>query len=252
MNNETCQIIQFADDFCIVKNFNDNENPITLLQDQIDETERILNKLNLKINFSKCKVQIFKRSNRIQDIESANLRIKGEEHIFQIVKNVNYLGVNIDCNLNFKEHTKAVKARIEARLNPLRFIMGTKMFSNPVTCLNLAKALIVPMMDYSIFFWISWNKSNIILMESVINKTIKLALGVFKCAKTVLIRGWSGIDKAESRAEIKMAKRLSKAEGEVKRDIIECGREESSFKEKLFLRKMIKDWHEEEGMEKKH
>lgn len=66
--------------------------------------------------------------------------------------------------------------------------------SHPITNVNILKALIIPMITYGASIWTAGVKENNRKIDILINKSVRLALGVLKSTRMSVIRGKSGIN----------------------------------------------------------
>ena len=103
-----------------------------------------LNKLCL--NITKSKFMLFHMPQRITP--QLHLNIKGSP--IENVNEFNFLGLTLDCNLNFKPHTKIIAAKISrviGVLHKLKYIL-------PAYLLRMIyNSLILPHLNYSLLAW---------------------------------------------------------------------------------------------------
>lgn len=133
----------------------DTENPATVVQDRLDYLLAILKGLNLNINMSKTKIQIFPRSNRIDNIRNIPLYIQGKHVIVKSEQTAKYLGKIIDKNLNFVEHKEMVRGKVKKRKNVVKYLMNRMNATHPWTNINIIKSLTLPVIYYgsSVLGW---------------------------------------------------------------------------------------------------
>lgn len=68
-------------------------------------------KTNLKINISKTKLMIINNHNDIPTLTELR-RVKFKNEIIQRKECFDYLGLSIDQNMNWNEHTKKIRNRL--------------------------------------------------------------------------------------------------------------------------------------------
>ena len=94
-------VLTFADDTVILVRHTNSETAVKLLQEHITKIEKWLQEKQIKANPNKCNHITFTLRKQIQP----NILLNGT-HITQ-TKQVKYLGLHLDTQLTWKQHTKS-------------------------------------------------------------------------------------------------------------------------------------------------
>ena len=95
-------VLTFADDTVILVRHTNSETAVKLLQEHITKIEKWLQEKQIKANPNKCNHITFTLRKQIQP----NILLNGT-HITQ-TKQVKYLGLHLDTQLTWKQHTKSI------------------------------------------------------------------------------------------------------------------------------------------------
>lgn len=132
----------FADDTTLVIPGNNEEETTFRTRAVVDQAEAILNQLKLKINQSKTVQLKFSTKQHSNDIEINNL--------FQRVTHTKFLGILIDENLSWKQHTEQLIKKLSTSLYGIKRI---KAISGKETALTAYHALFSSHMRFGIVAW---------------------------------------------------------------------------------------------------
>lgn len=175
INDESCKLIQFADDFNIIVKAKNLQSLITKATEKLTQFNNELKKLNLIINLAKTNTIIFNHKIDIftnYDILLGNCTIKN-------VNQVKILGIIIDNKLNFTINSKSLKANCNKYLNLLKVFSKTKGGAHPLTMLQINNALINSRILYNtIVSNISKKNNNII--QVIQNQALRICMGYIK------------------------------------------------------------------------
>jgi len=85
-------------------------------------------------------------------------------HPFQWVSSVKYLGVVVDSKLSWNEHISLVSSKASKILN----LLHHHMFTSDVSSKHKAfRALVLPILDYASTVWNSHNQKNILALKKI-------------------------------------------------------------------------------------
>lgn len=170
-----------------------------------------------------------------------NIEININNSLINSSPNVKYLGITIDQKLNFIEHTNQIINRVNLRIKLLS-VMNRYNNSHPITNINLIKALIIPVIMYGSSIWIAGRKQNTKRMDILINKCLRIATGLLKSTQIIFIRGITEIPMLEDKVTELNLRRIQKiaTEPEGQQKIKEMFNFKNRFKEKLYLRHIVK------------
>ena len=126
-----------------------------------------LYKWRLKMNINKCCYTIFARKGR----KELALFLKGERIPYN--PNTVFFGITFDEHLNFGDHFSKLKGRALKRLNIIKIFSHRSWQISKKTLINIYKALIGSIFDYSFFTIASVANSNLNLIQTVQNRAIR-------------------------------------------------------------------------------
>ena len=149
-SSDKFNFILYADDTTLNSTldvFGDTVNEIQLaIMMDLQKISKWLDLNKLCLNITKSKFMLFHMPQRITP--QLHLNIKGSP--IENVNEFNFLGLTLDCNLNFKPHTKIIAAKISrviGVLHKLKYIF-------PAYLLRMIyNSLILPHLNYSLLAW---------------------------------------------------------------------------------------------------
>ena len=149
-SSDKFNFILYADDTTLNSTldvFGDTVNEIQLaIMMDLQKISKWLDLNKLCLNITKSKFMLFHMPQRITP--QLHLNIKGSP--IENVNEFNFLGLTLDCNLNFKPHTKIIAAKISrviGVLHKLKYI-----FPAYLLCM-IYNSLILPHLNYSLLAW---------------------------------------------------------------------------------------------------
>ena len=101
--------------------------------------------------------------------QNLELSIRGKE--LDIVQKTKYLGVQIDCSLDWKEQIKAVSAKVSRAIG---FLKHAKKFLPRVTLENLYTGIVEPHLRYCCFVWGCCGSSEINQLQKLQNRASRI------------------------------------------------------------------------------
>lgn len=205
LNNNQCQIVQFADDITILIKSNSITNLLNTATHFVSKFNTKLMELNLCLNIEKCSSVLFNHHTEmfdLLDIKVNNITIKNKKH-------VQILGITIDNRLNFNLNTKILKENCSKTLNILKIFSKCRGGASPQTMLNINKALVNSRINYSTLLS-NLNKTNIKIVQTIQNNAIRICMGYIKTTPNPTILAESCQLPFEKQDEINTARFLSR------------------------------------------
>lgn len=158
----------YADDTCLFYFGHSIDAIITDAQNDLNLLHKWFQYNLLTINIAKTNYIIFKTKNKIipdyNSLKINNVEINRTNHD-------KYLGLILDCNLNWKPHIDRIKNKLASLTGMLRGI--SRCFPQKVRYL-IYNALVKPHIDYLIEVWGSASKTNLNTIQRAQNKVIKV------------------------------------------------------------------------------
>jgi hypothetical protein len=169
--NEDSKLILFADDMVLIHALNSDSEEQKIQQD-CDKISSFTTNMELRLNISKCKYQVFSLSNAKQ---CTQLKLDGVA--LEQVNSYKYLGIDTDDKLSLACHTArvvtAAKKAIGALYRTLRKWSSKKVFSTAIT------TLVLPVILYAIEAWYPPHKKHREKLERVLKYAARLVANNF-------------------------------------------------------------------------
>ena len=161
------KILTFADDTAILVKHTNLDTAVTLLQERIIKIEKWLQEKQVKANPNKCNHITFTLRKQIPP----NILLNGT-HITQ-TKQVKYLGLHIDTQLTWKQHTKSIIDKIQTTRRQMYWLTSRKSKLSIENKLKIYKTIIKPIWTYGIPLWGTAVMSHINKLESLQSKILR-------------------------------------------------------------------------------
>lgn len=164
------QFIMFADDTTVFLKCNKNENISIILNEELKKLATWFQVNKLSLNVNKTKYIVFSCRG-----QAAYLNESVSINNVQVVRDnvVKFLGVNIDCNLNWKYHVLQISNRISSIIGILRKIRYKLSLESS---LLIYDALIASHLSYCNICWASTYKTNLLGLYMLQKRALKLCL----------------------------------------------------------------------------
>ena len=146
----------------------------------------------LTINSKKSKVMLFGMRNMLKKASCLDLFIGNNK--LQYVKSFTYLGVKLDCKLNFEAHALECLRLVSHKLYMLSKIRNLITNKQAIT---IYKSKILPYLDYGDIFYISTHLRTIDKLQKLQNRALRLCLGYHNRYNVDLLHREVNISKLE-------------------------------------------------------
>ena len=138
------KILTFADDTAILVRHTNPETAVKLLQEHITKIEKWLQEKQIKANPNKCNHITFTLWKQIPPNIFLN-----DTHITQ-AKQIKYLGLHLDTQLTWKQHTKSIIDKIQTIRRQMHWLTSRKSKLTIENKLKIYKTIINPIWTYGI------------------------------------------------------------------------------------------------------
>lgn len=174
------KIIQYADDVVLYTTGECKSEIYDSMCDGLDRVGCWLENIGLSISPEKTKAILFsrKRSNSV----IPDIPYRG--NVVHMVPNVKYLGMYLDCKLNWKLHISQTLMSCIKAINLMKCLCSKKWGSDPSILLALYRGLIRSRLDYGCFLYASASTSNFCRIERIQFQAIRIALGALRSTPT--------------------------------------------------------------------
>lgn len=159
----------FADDTNIIANHANVIELINLINNELTKISAWFIKNKLLLNIDKTNFIIFHSSRKLIPNNIPLIKINNIEIIQK--NSTKFLGLTINHNLNWKEHTDQIANKLSKNLNIIRHILK---FINKKALLNLYFTLIHPYLTYCNIIWGNNYKCITDRLQKIQNKVIRL------------------------------------------------------------------------------
>ena len=161
------KILTFADNTAILFRYTNPETAVKLLQEHITKIEKWLQEKQIKANPNKCNHITFTLRKQIPP----NILLNGT-HITQ-TKQVKYLGLHLDTQLTWKQHTKSIIDKIQTTRRQMHWLTSRKSKLSIENKLKIYKTIIKSIWKYGILLWGTAAMSHINKIETIQAKILK-------------------------------------------------------------------------------
>ena len=122
----------YADDTSLCHQSNDLAQLNEAINNDLKQLETWLQGNKLSLNVAKTHAMLVSTKKKHSTLKSRNedLQLKIREHDLQVVQKTKYLGVQIDCNLDWKEQIKAVSTKASRAFEACQIIPSKRIFEN--------------------------------------------------------------------------------------------------------------------------
>ena len=155
-NLQNCFTRLYADDTVIYTYGPTKSEASAKLQNSVDSLSQWCEKNQLTININKTKVMFFGTRKMCKQISDVSVKLNNRP--LEYVKTFKYLGVNLDMELKFNVHAKAVYKLASHKTNILRLI---RPYITEFTATQIYKMKILPYIDYGDIFYMSSNAESL-------------------------------------------------------------------------------------------
>lgn len=146
--SEVCRVVAFADDLMIAIKGKNKKDIESLADEQFATITKWGEKYNMKINPTKSK--ILHISNKIKKLNPV-IKLHGER--LPLAKEITYLGIKFDSNLNFNNHIKSQCIKARKLLNRLAVVARQTWGLRDKYLMTLYKGVLEPIMLYGYQLW---------------------------------------------------------------------------------------------------
>lgn len=174
LNNENCEMVQFADDLAVIATGRSLEEAEANLNAFLDKLVWLLEELELKVNPAKCAVIPFTRK------RTDHLRIKLKGHKLELVNTHKYLGFTLDRELTHRKHIEEVVRQAAKKIPLLKMLAGKRSEANPLTVMKIGNAIVRSRLDYGATVYGSAAETNLRKIQVIQNAAIRAAMGYLK------------------------------------------------------------------------
>lgn len=123
----------------------------------------------------------FSRRKTAQD--NPTIKLYGKN--IKFVEQYKFLGITFDRKLTFKAHIHNIKAKANSKLNIIKMLRCSQFGSDPRTLLKILCSIVLPTIDYASIIYSSANKTNLKILEPILNTGIRLSIGAFKTSPAI-------------------------------------------------------------------
>ena len=171
--NLTCTKFRlYADDTVLYMSDSDEHNAHAGLQHDLYSLTEWCNMNRLTINSKKTKVVLFGMRTMLKKAICQDLYIGNNK--LQYVKNFTYLGVKLDCKLNFEAHALECLRLVSHKLYMISKIRNC-ITNKQALCIYKSK--ILPYFDYGDIFYMKTHQRTIDKLQKLQNRALRLCLG---------------------------------------------------------------------------
>nr|CAH7729114.1 unnamed protein product [Callosobruchus chinensis] len=128
------------------------------------------------------------------------------------VKEIRYLGVELDRKLTWKPFVSKIQSRCQKGLNFLRTIAKVRWGANQNTCLLFYRAYILSILDYGSILYGAASKNLLKQLDTIQNKALRICLGTMLSTPIVPLHVEAGIPPLQFRRQLAARKFILKSQ----------------------------------------
>lgn len=166
----------FVDDLALLLPFKNRNMMEKILKKCLSQLETWSTQSGLKFSIDKTKCILFSKLRTPTpppELTYRNLKLKFEP-------NVRFLGLILNCRLDWKDHIRWLKEESLKRLNVLRVLAGCSWGADRSSMIKVYTSLIRSKIDYGCIVYSSANLKMLSTLDSVHHAGIRLATGAFR------------------------------------------------------------------------
>jgi len=208
----------FADDSSIFKSGKNIKIITKTIQNALDETCKWCEKWGFKISIQKTYAVLFTQC------IGTKIELKIDGKSLQFKTSAKFLGVILDSKLTWHEHINYILSKCNKRLNFMRSISGNTWGACKTTMITIYKALILSVIDYGCIAYDSASDSQLLLLDRLQNKALRIACGSFKTTPIDSLQVDCGIQPLHLHRlekQLKLAVNIKSTENHVCKAVIE-------------------------------
>lgn len=163
----------YADDTALLCSSWNARHAFSRLQLALDELENWYTLWRIRINVTKSVAVLFTRQVTHKKTNHESLTLFDDE--IPEAKSAKYLGVTLDHRLTWTKHVQEVANKANQRLGMLYPLIRSRNGLSMLNCTIIYKSIIRPIMTYAVPVWASAATSNIKKLETLQNRSLRIA-----------------------------------------------------------------------------
>ena len=184
INENTATIYKFADDGSVKISADTTVDCLTQLQTVLDSLNRWAEKWRMVINCQPNKTEVicFGTAENNKNLIPSEFKLGNQK--IKLVKCTKVLGITIDEDLSFTEHSKDVLKKLNTRWNMIQIYCNRNWGFSQKVLVELIRTLFLSCLLYGSHLWM--NKNNIKDINSLYYKLLKTSIGaVFNIKQSI-------------------------------------------------------------------
>lgn len=171
-----CKYHFFADDTIIYIDEDDHRELVNKINYDLELVSKWLEKNKLKLNIIKTKSMLITNQQNLNIFKNRHLTFNLQEESLTVVAEIKYLGVIVDCNLNFNSHVDYICKKISKKIGILKRVSWYLSINARKTVYN---SIILPHFNYCSTILYMANKTNLERLQRLQNRAMRVIL---KCS----------------------------------------------------------------------
>lgn len=171
INDKSCLLMQYADDFILIIFHRDKENLHKIIRQKGSEFVKKLTEKKIKVNLDKTAIMLMN-----QHHDKKSFEIDGND--VSVTEKITFLGIEIDQKLNFSHHCEKMQTDLDRRKNAFASFMRLKDVSHPKTLKLIFDSVIMGYIRYNATIFSNAKKSHRKKIEPKFNICLKKLNGL--------------------------------------------------------------------------
>lgn len=174
----------FADDTAIMTTNESQPEAVNNLQNALDKINQWTIDWKIKLNETKSNHITFALRHK-----NSNLRIYLNGIQIPQVESTKYLGLNLDCKLNWKHHVRQKSLQMKHKTRQMYWLIGHKSKLNLYNKRLIYKSIFTPIWMYGSALWGCAKKSNVDIIQTSQNKFLRMITNAYRYVTNEEIHG---------------------------------------------------------------
>ena len=172
-NIKHCKVALYADDTVLYTANNNFESSVSCMQKDVNFISDWCNANGIFVNTRKSKTMVLGSKNALVRLPPYEIVLNNIP--LQAVNLYKYLGVTIDCQLNYNLHVNKIVAAVSSKLKQFQRMRS---FLNVKAALLVYKSMLLPILEYGDVFLTATTVKNRKRLQVLQNKGLRCALGL--------------------------------------------------------------------------
>ena len=192
-----CKVALYADDTVLYIADKSFDKSVIKMQSDINAISQWCGRNGITANTGKSKVMVLGSNTTLKRLPPVEIHFG--DSLLQSVGSYKYLGVTIDCQLNYNKHVNTIVASVSSKLKQFQRMRN---FLNVKAALMVYKSMLLPILEYGDLLLFAATIKNKKRLQVLQNKGLRCALGVGRDLSTDELHAEANLMKLRDRRDL--------------------------------------------------